>query len=196
MDTGTTLDALIRAVGPKTAAKLKDRPLREISALCVSDLVAEYGLTTRAAQRTRAVFDLAPRIMEAPLERGATMRDGADIYRHFAPKMKGLMVEQFWTVLLDGKHRFMHEQLISQGTLTSSPVHPREVFATAIRRSAAAIVLAHNHPSGDPAPSADDIEITSRLSETGRLIGIRVVDHVIIGDAAYVSFSDRGLLSR
>ncbi len=98
-------------------------------------------------------------------------------------------------VLLDGKHRVIGEELISQGTLTSSPVHPREVFAPAIRHSSAAVVLVHNHPSGDPTPSADDLDITRRLVDVGELVGIRVLDHVIIGDGTYTSLADRGLLS-
>jgi DNA repair protein RadC len=86
----------------------------------------------------------------------------------------------------------IREELISQGTLTSSPVHPREVFAPAVRHSAAAVVLVHNHPSGDPQPSADDLDITRRLADAGRLLGVRVVDHVIVGDGSFVSLADRG----
>ena len=97
-------------------------------------------------------------------------------------------------LLLDGKHRLIAEKLISQGTLTASPVHPREVFGPAIRSSAAAIVLVHNHPSGDPTPSADDLDITRRLTDVGELVGIRVLDHVIVGDGRYASLADRGLL--
>jgi DNA repair protein RadC len=80
------------------------------------------------------------------------------------------------------------------GTLTSAVVHPREVFKTAIRESADALVFVHNHPSGDPTPSVEDIEITDRLLEVSRLVGIRVLDHVVIGDGAYVSFHERGLI--
>jgi DNA repair protein RadC len=108
--------------------------------------------------------------------------------------MRDLKLEQFWTVLLDGKHRVIREVMVSQGTLNSSPVHPREVFSPAMRHSAAAVVFIHNHPSGDPTPSADDLAITSRLCEVGRMVGISVVDHVVIGDGAFTSFADRGLL--
>ena len=92
------------------------------------------------------------------------------------------------------RHRLVEDVLVSQGTLTSSPVHPREVFHPAIRVRGAAVVLLHNHPSGDPTPSADDLEITRRLVQVGDLVGIRVVDHVIIGQGAFCSLSDRGLL--
>jgi DNA repair protein RadC len=126
--------------------------------------------------------------------RGAAFKGAVDIYRAFGPRLRDLKVEQFWVVLLDGKHRVLKEILVSQGTLTSSPVHPREVFTQAIRHSAAAVCLIHQHPSGDPTPSADDLEITRRLVQVGDMVGIRVVDHVICGDASFTSLADRGLL--
>ncbi len=97
-------------------------------------------------------------------------------------------------MLLDGKNCVMREDLVSEGILTASLVHPREVFAPAIREAAAGIVLIHNHPSGDPEPSPEDLEVTRRLCAVGELIGIRVLDHVVIGDGRYVSFLERGLL--
>ena len=108
--------------------------------------------------------------------------------------MRDLRVEQFRVILVDGKHRVIAEHLISQGTLTMSPVHPREVFSAAIRQGAAGMILVHNHPSGDASPSGDDLEITRRLVQVGDLVGIRVLDHVIVGDGAYASLADRGLL--
>jgi len=102
--------------------------------------------------------------------------------------------EQFWAVLLDGKNRVLREERVSEGSLTASLVHPREVFAPAIRESAGALVLVHNHPSGDPTPSVEDVEITRRLCAVADLVGIRVLDHVVVGDGAFVSFLERGLL--
>jgi DNA repair protein RadC len=161
----------------------------------VSELVGQYGLTEPAAAKAAAVIELARAIHAEPLVRGEPFRGSADVYRAFGPRMRDLKVEQFWAILLDGKHRVLKEILISQGTLTSSPVHPREVFSAAIRHSAAAIVLCHQHPSGDPSPSADDLEITRRLVQVGDLVGVRVVDHVILGDSSFVSLADRGLMS-
>ncbi len=83
---------------------------------------------------------------------------------------------------------------ISTGELSSAPVHPREVFAPAVRKSAAAVILVHNHPSGDPSPSQEDIRTTERLTEAGRLMGIRVVDHIVIGDGTYCSLADLGVI--
>lgn len=192
-----TSDLLRRALGARAAARLRRAGLnlRDLGAASVSELVATYGLTEPAAAKTVAVLELARAVQAEPLVRGEPFHGSADIYRHFGPRMRDLRVEQFFAVLLDGKHRMLREHLISQGTLTSSPVHPREVFAQAIRNSAAAIVLVHNHPSGDPAPSVDDLEITRRLVQVGDLVGIRVVDHVIVGDASFTSLADRGLLS-
>jgi DNA repair protein RadC len=97
-------------------------------------------------------------------------------------------------LLLDRKNRIMREVMISQGSLTASVVHPREVFNPAIRDSAAAVICVHNHPSGDPQPSQEDRALTARLVEAGRLLGIQVLDHVIVGRDTYMSFADEGLL--
>ena len=97
-------------------------------------------------------------------------------------------------VLLDARHRIMGEEQISEGSLTSSIVHPREVFVPAVRESAGAVVFVHNHPSGEPSPSEDDIAVTRRLESAAELLGIRVLDHVIIGDGEYASFKEMGLM--
>ena len=97
-------------------------------------------------------------------------------------------------MLLTNKNRRIRDVKISEGSLTASLVHPREVYNPVIRESAAAVVFVHNHPSGDPAPSQEDVEITRRLKEVGEVMGIRVLDHVVIGHDRYFSFSDRGML--
>lgn len=101
--------------------------------------------------------------------------------------------EYFFTIHLDGKNRISCVDEVSVGSLNQSIVHPREVFKTALLSSAAAIILLHNHPTGDPTPSREDIEITRRLKEAGELIGVKLLDHIIIGDS-YVSFVSKGLL--
>lgn len=121
-------------------------------------------------------------------------RSSVDIFEYFQPQLEPLKKECFWSVLLDGKNRLISLVRISEGSLTCSLVHPREVFRPAIREAAAGVLFVHNHPSGDPAPSQEDIEITRRLVETGRIIGIRALDHVIIGARDYFSFADRGVL--
>jgi DNA repair protein RadC len=108
--------------------------------------------------------------------------------------MMHLRKECFWAVLLNGKNRFLKLVRVSEGSLTASLVHPREVFRPAILEAAAGLLCVHNHPSGDPAPSPEDLQITRRLVEVGRLIGIRVLDHVIVGENEYFSFADEGMI--
>jgi DNA repair protein RadC len=110
------------------------------------------------------------------------------------PQFGARTVEQFGIVLLDTKHRVMRTAVLSVGTLDTSVVHPREVFREAAIGGAAAIVLFHNHPSGDPEPSRDDVKLTERLVAAGVLMGIDVIDHVVLGDARYYSFRERGIL--
>ena len=100
--------------------------------------------------------------------------------------------EHFYAVLLDNKHRKIKDVPVSLGSLTASIVHPRDVFAPVVREAAAAVVFVHNHPSGDPTPSKEDIEITQRLRAVGELMGVRVLDHIVIGKGRYVSFVDDG----
>jgi DNA repair protein RadC len=121
-----------------------------------------------------------------------TLRTSTDVANLLRPIFAGADREKFVVALLDAKHRAIGINVVSVGSLTASIVHGREVFKAAIAGNAAAIILAHNHPSGDPAPSSEDIELTKRLREAGELIGIRVVDHVILGDRRHYSFVDAG----
>jgi DNA repair protein RadC len=152
------------------------------------------GVPKGSARRLAAMADLCREAASERLKVGARFRSGSDIFKHYHHRLRELKVEQFWTVLLDGKNRVMGEVMTSQGSLTASLVHPREVFAPAIKSSAGALVFVHNHPSGDPTPSVEDVEITRRLCAVADLVGIRVLDHVVVGDGSYVSFLERGLL--
>jgi len=121
--------------------------------------------------------------------------DSSDIVGVYAQdKLSDLLVEQFWIVLLNTKNRIIGEVMVSQGSLTSSIVSMREVFLPAIVNSAAHIICIHNHPSGDPAPGREDIAVTKDLKDTGNLLGIRVLDHIIVGDGRFYSFATEGLL--
>lgn len=108
--------------------------------------------------------------------------------------MDTLAEEQFWIICLDTKNHVVGLHLVSQGSLNSSIVHPREVFKRALANNAATIIALHNHPSGDPKPSTQDLDITKRLVESGELIGIPVIDHLIVGDKIYISLKEKGLL--
>ena len=121
------------------------------------------------------------------------VRSAQDVYETFRARFERADREEFLAVLLDGRNQVTGFNVVSTGTLTASLVHPREVFKPAILGNAAALILLHNHPSGDPEPSAEDKALTERLRQAGDLIGIRILDHVVIGDQRFVSFADRGL---
>src|SRR5581483_1406557 len=122
------------------------------------------------------------------------IRDACQVYEAFREEFSQLDREMFVALLLDGKNHVLGFNVVSVGSLTAALVHPREVFKPAILGNAAALILVHNHPSGDPEPSVEDRAITSRLKEVGELVGIRVLDHIVIGDDRYTSFADQQLL--
>jgi len=111
------------------------------------------------------------------------------------PQMRHLDREHFRAILLNTRHQVLGMTSVAVGGLDSAPIHPREVFKEAVRHSAAAVVLVHNHPSGNPEPSGDDVRITIRLRDAGRVVGIEVLDHVIIGDGRFTSLRERGILA-
>jgi DNA repair protein RadC len=144
--------------------------------------------------RLRALFALAGRLQARPLAFRQQVLRSEDVYRHFNGRLEERLQEVFLTVLLDARHRVIGEARISQGSLTASIVHPREVFRPAIRLGAGAVILVHNHPSGDPTPSPEDVGVTRRLRRAGEILGIRVVDHVIVAREGYFSFQEGGYL--
>jgi DNA repair protein RadC len=121
-----------------------------------------------------------------------TVRGSTDLYQIVREYFAGRDREEFIAILLDAKHRVVGINSVSVGSLTLSIVHPRETFKAAIVSNCAAIILAHNHPSGDPTPSDEDRALTKRLSGCGALLGIPVLDHLVIGDERYISFADQG----
>jgi DNA repair protein RadC len=122
----------------------------------------------------------------------SAIRTSADIYKVFRERFDAADREEFLALFLDGKNRVQAFHVVSVGSLTASIIHPREVYKAAIVANAAALIVVHNHPSGDPTPSAEDLAITQRLKQAGELLGIRLLDHVVIGDGRYVSFVDKG----
>ncbi|MGH7895986.1 MAG: RadC family protein [Candidatus Binatia bacterium] len=151
-------------------------------------------LVGRAAARRvaliRAALELGRRASASPLPLGEPIRDAAAVHAHVRGCLPQLDREVFLVLLLDGRNRFQGAVRVSEGTLTSALVHPREVFAPAIRAGAAAVILVHNHPSGDPTPSSEDAALTERLRQVGEVVGIRVLDHVVIGQGRYVSLAE------
>jgi DNA repair protein RadC len=151
-------------------------------------------LTDREAAAVHAALELGRRTITGAVRDAVKIRSPRDVYREFAPTMEELPVEEFHVGLLDVHHRLDRRVVVTRGILDSSLVHPREVFTVAVRERAAAIILVHNHPSGDPTPSPDDRTATEQMVQSGRLLGIPVQDHVIIGRGRFVSFAEAGLL--
>ena len=156
------------------------------------ELAARPGLGPAKAASLVAAFELARRLATRPLELGRPLGSPDAVERHFAARLAPRDRESFHVLLLDGRHRVIAEEEVSVGTLTASLVHPREVFRGAIRASAGALVLVHNHPSGDPSPSGEDRSVTRRLAEAGQLLGIEVLDHVVVARGGHFSFREAG----
>jgi len=172
---------------------LRDYSLSRLSRASVSELSKIHGVGLAKATQIAACFELARRLEAHSDKPKPRIKGPEDAYRLVAPGLGNLKRETFKALYLDTKNQLIREETISIGTLDASIVHPREVFKTAIQESAAAIILAHNHPSGDPEPSRQDVELTQRLSEAGKLIGIEVLDHIIVGDGRFVSLKDSGI---
>lgn len=156
------------------------------------ELAAIPGIGVAKAARLLAACEIGRRVAARPLRRGDRIGSPEDVHRHFHARLRDAPEEQFHTLLLDSRHRVIRSVLTSQGTLTASLVHPREVFRPALREAAAALVLVHNHPSGDPSPSPEDREITRRLAQAGTLLGIPVLDHVIVAERGFASLREQG----
>ncbi len=154
------------------------------------DLAGAPGVGPAKSATLRACLEIGRRLAARRLAAGAAIGGPADVFRHFHPRLRDAAHERFLVVLLDGRHRVMHQELVSQGTLTASLVHPREVFRPALRAAAAALVLVHNHPSGDPTPSREDHEVTCRLVRAGEILGVPVLDHVVVAERGYRSLRD------
>lgn len=166
--------------------------LAGLAATGAAELACAEGVGPVKSAALVAALELGRRFAARRLRSGDPVRGPADVFRHFHPRLRDARSERFLLVLLDGRHRMLREVVISQGTLTASLVHPREVFRPALREAAAAVVLVHNHPSGDPTPSREDREITLRLAEAGELLGIPVLDHVVVAERGYASLREAG----
>ena len=166
--------------------------LRELAMECHDGV--PLGLPPAAGRRVAAALELGRRLRLPAEDARPRISASADAARYLLPRYGDRPVETFGLLALDVRQRLRRECEISTGCLTSSLVHPREVFRAAILARAVGVLLFHNHPSGDPEPSAEDIALTRRLASAGTLLGIPVLDHVVLGAGRYVSLKDRGLL--
>ena len=156
------------------------------------ELMKIPGIGTSKACALSAIGELVKRIGRSNYKGRMDISSASDVAGMFMETLRFERKEHFQTMLLDTKGRVIHLEEVSVGDLNTAPVHPREVFSSAVKRSAASIILIHNHPSGDPSPSSADMLLTERLVEVGKLLGIKVLDHVIIGDGEYYSFAGTG----
>jgi DNA repair protein RadC len=168
--------------------------LRRLAARPAGELLLVTGVGRAKAGRLLAAFELADRL--AREERPAVPRiaEPADVVKLVGSRLRDLQVEEFHLLALDTRSRVLRDVLVTRGLLDSSLVHPREVFRAAISEAAAGIILVHNHPSGDPTPSAEDRAVTRQLVAAGQLLDLPVYDHVIVAGDRFVSFATAGLL--
>ena len=154
----------------------------------LNELMNIKGLGQAKAATVLAALEIGRRSASAKPVEKIHLSCPQDVAEFLMPRLRYAVKEQFIVILLNGKNKVIGTEVISEGSLSSSVVHPREVYASALLHHAAAIMVAHNHPSGDPKPSDEDREITSLLAQSGKVLGIPLVDHIVIGDGTYYSF--------
>lgn len=158
----------------------------------VEEIMGKYEVTDEQASAVLAAMELGKRIVQAGTLDREHIASPGDAARFLMGRMRNETHEKFVVVLLNTKNRVIHVQQVAEGSLTSAVVHPREVYAPAIVNHAACIMVAHNHPSGDPYPSTEDRNLTTALAEVGNVVGIPLLDHIVIGDGQYYSFKEHG----
>jgi DNA repair protein RadC len=166
--------------------------LSDLDRATVTELKRVRGIGSAKAARVKASLEIGRRLIARRSSRKPAFRSSCDVARYFRPMMINLSKEIFVIALVNGRHELIREVTVSVGCLTSSIVHPREVFQPAVRDGAASVLFVHNHPSGDPTPSGEDRRLTERLVEAGRILGIQVLDHVVVARHGYVSLMSEG----
>jgi DNA repair protein RadC len=165
---------------------LKDATLEELTKI--------EGIGEAKAIQILAAIELGRRIGNIAQQERYVIRSPEDGARYLMEEMRFLTQEHFVCLYLKTKNQVIHKQTVFIGSLNASIVHPREIFKEGLKRSAASIICFHNHPSGDPTPSREDIDVTKRLKECGKILGIELLDHIIIGDRKYISLKEKGYL--
>ena len=158
---------------------IKKYGLNTLSELSIEELRDIKGIGLVKAISLKAAFEITKRVNSGKII-GVTLNNSSDVVNYYSEKLKDLKQEHFYVVFLDVRNKVIGDKLISVGTLNSAVIHPREVFKEAIKRSAHAVILVHNHPSGDKEMSKEDMDVTFKMKETGRIIGIDVLDHLIV----------------
>ncbi len=166
--------------------------VRALGSLSPLGITTIPGVGEATSARISAALELGRRASAEERYPGERIRGPRDVFDRMEPRLRDLQQEEFHALLLSSQHRVIGEVLITRGILDASLIHPREVFRPAIVRSAAGIILVHNHPSGDPTPSGEDRAVTRQLTRAGTAVGIPVVDHVVVGDGRFVSIAEDG----
>ena len=193
MESGNPMEEL---VGTERTARLAGLSLLDLDSMTVREL-RQLGLTAAHARRVKAAFGLGRQLLEAEAclhEDAPTLNTPEEAYRYMRPRYVNERREHFDVLMMDNRNRLIRHHRVSTGSLTSSVVHPRDAFNPIIRESAASVIFSHNHCSGDPSPSREDVEITHRLRQVGEVMGVRVHDHVVCGHGRFFSFNREGLL--
>ncbi len=184
----------------ETAVHLAERVLhraggmRHLPGCTLEELQLIKGIGLAKAVQLKAAIEIGRRLAAAMNADGTPLSSPGDVAALLMETMRYYNKEYFKVILLNTKNQVISIEEISVGSLNSSIVHPREIFNLPVKKSAAAVILVHNHPSGDPTPSREDLEVTGRLVEAGKIMGIEVLDHVIIGEHRYLSLKEEGLL--
>lgn len=168
--------------------------IQELKNASIEEITAVKGIGQAKAVQLLAAVELGKRLAQQKTDDKFTIRSPKDAATYLMHDMTSLNQEHFVTLFLNVKNQILHKQTIFIGSLNASIVHPREIFREAVKRSAASIICAHNHPSGNPSPSTEDIDVTKRLYEAGLLMGIELLDHVIIGDHQFISLKEKGYM--
>ena len=179
-----------------TAQKLLSQfgSLQKLAEASIEELSSIKGIGPAKAAQIKAVFEIGRRIStQAPSYKSKELTDPKKVYQLIKSKLKDYTREHFYIIALNSRNHSIAE--ISVGSLDASIVHPREVFSEAIKSKAASVIFAHNHPSGDPEPSEDDLIITKRLIEAGKILGIEVIDHIIVAKDGFLSMKEKGILN-
>lgn len=191
--TGVKNDSALR-VAEKVLALYKERGLAAITQMSAKELSSIKGVGMAKAATILAAVELGRRLALKAAEARTVVHGPADAASYVMPRFRFERREHFAVLLLNAKNHILALKTISVGTLTSSVVHPREVFQAAIEQSAASVILVHNHPSGDPAPSGEDLAVTRRMVEAGEIMDIPVLDHVIVGYDKFISLKEEGMI--
>jgi len=188
------LKLICRGLSTKAIQEIDSKyTLKSLSRASIGELEAIPGIGPKNAASIVSIFELSRKLCSYTDNPCPEINNPADVFELIYPKMQGLKKEHLVVLLLNTKNRVIKEETVSIGTLNQNLVHPREVFKSAIENSAAGVILLHNHPSGSDEPSREDIAVTKKLIEGGKILGIKILDHIVIGDATYTSMNNERL---